>query len=66
MICMVSNDYPRTQALNRFRVLVSVDIFAVYSLVAGVGYVLKYVTKVNNELQSEKVDRELVLSLALM
>jgi hypothetical protein len=36
-----------------------------YSLGAGVGYVL-YVTKVNNALLAEKVDRKLVLSLALM
>lgn len=42
------------------------DMFALYSLGAGVGYVLKYVTKVNNALQSEKIDRKLVLSLALM
>jgi len=42
------------------------DMFALYSLGAGVGYVLKYVTKVNNALLSEKVDRKLVLSLALM
>ncbi|MHA1410204.1 MAG: rolling circle replication-associated protein [Candidatus Odinarchaeia archaeon] len=42
------------------------DIFALYSLGAGVGYVLKYVTKVNNALLTEKVDRKLVLSLALM
>jgi len=42
------------------------DLFALYSLGAGVGYVLKYVTKVNNALLSEKMDRKLVLSLALM
>lgn len=42
------------------------DMFALYSLGAGVGYVLKYVTKVNNALQGEKIDRKLVLSLALM
>ena len=41
-------------------------MFALYSLGAGIGYVLKYVTKVNNVLLSEKVDRKLVLSLALM
>ncbi|MHA1971943.1 MAG: hypothetical protein ACTSW1_03050 [Candidatus Hodarchaeales archaeon] len=37
-----------------------------YSLGAGVGYVLKYVTKVNNALLAEKRNRNLVLSLALM
>ncbi len=42
------------------------DLFALYSLGAGVGYVLKYVTKVNNVLLTEKIDRKLVLSLALM
>lgn len=42
------------------------DIFALYSFGAGIGYVLKYVTKVNNALMSEKIDRKLVLSLALM
>lgn len=42
------------------------DVFALYSLGAGVGYVLKYVTKVNNVLLAEKVDRKLVLSIALM
>jgi len=42
------------------------DVFALYSLGAGVGYVLKYVTKVNNALLSEKRNRNLVLSLALM
>jgi hypothetical protein len=42
------------------------DMFALYSLGAGVGYILKYVTKVNNALLSEKVDRKLVLSLAMM
>lgn len=42
------------------------DMFALYSLGAGVGYVLKYVTKVNNALLSEKMDHKLVLSLALM
>ena len=42
------------------------DMFALYSLGAGVGYVLKYVTKVNNALLSKKIDRKLVLSLALM
>ena len=42
------------------------DMFALYSLGAGIGYVLKYVTKVNNALLSENVDRKLVLSLALM
>lgn len=42
------------------------DMFALYSLGAGIGYVLKYVTKVNNALLSERVDRKLVLSLALM
>lgn len=42
------------------------DFFALYSLGAGVGYVLKYVTKVNNALLAEKMDRKLVLSLALM
>ena len=41
-------------------------MFALYSLGAGIGYVLKYVSKVNNALLSEKVDRKLVLSLALM
>jgi len=41
-------------------------VFALYSLGSGVGYVLKYVTKVNNALLMEKVDRKLVLSLALM
>ena len=41
-------------------------MFALYSLGAGIGYVLKYVTKVNNALLSEKVDRKLMLSLALM
>jgi len=43
-----------------------IDIFALYSLGAGVGYVLKYVTKVNNALLHGRVDRKLVLSLALM
>jgi hypothetical protein len=42
------------------------DLFALYSLGAGVGYVLKYVTKVNNALMSGKMDSKLVLSLALM
>jgi len=42
------------------------DMFALYSIGAGVGYVLKYVTKVNNALLSEKIDRKFVLSLALM
>ncbi|MHA1410141.1 MAG: rolling circle replication-associated protein [Candidatus Odinarchaeia archaeon] len=42
------------------------DVFALYSLGAGVGYVLKYVTKVNNALLVRKVDRKMVLSLALM
>jgi len=42
------------------------DFFALYSLGAGVGYVLKYVTKVNNALLCEKPNRGLVLSLALM
>ena len=42
------------------------DMFALYSLGAGVGYVLKYVTKVNSALLTEKIDRKLVLSLALM
>jgi len=42
------------------------DVFALYSIGAGVGYVLKYVTKVNNALLMEKRDRKLVLSLALM
>ena len=41
-------------------------MFALYSLGAGIGYVLKYVTKVNNALLTEKIDREVVLSLALM
>ena|GEM_PF-5810981 len=36
------------------------DVFALYSLGAGVGYVLKYVTKVNNALLMEKRDRKLV------
>jgi len=42
------------------------DVFALYSLGAGVGYVLKYVSKVNNALLAEKRNRSLVLSLALM
>jgi len=42
------------------------DIFALYSLGAGVGYVMKYVTKVNSALLGKKRDRNLVLSLALM
>ena len=42
------------------------DFFALYSLGAGVGYVLKYVTKMNNTLLIKNVDRKLVLSLALM
>lgn len=42
------------------------DVFALYSLGAGVGYVLKYVTKVNNALLMEKRNCNLVLSLALM
>lgn len=42
------------------------DMFAMYSLGAGVGYVMKYVTKVNNALLAEKRNRNDVLSLALM
>ncbi len=42
------------------------DMFALYSLGAGVGYVMKYVTKVNNALLAEKRNRNDVLSLALM
>ena len=42
------------------------DMWGIYSLGAGVGYVLKYVTKVNNALLAEKIDRKMVLSLALM
>ncbi len=42
------------------------DMFAMYSLGAGVGYVMKYVTKVNNALLAEKKNRKDVLSLALM
>ena len=41
-------------------------MFAMYSLGAGVGYVMKYVTKVNNALLAEKRNRKDVLSLALM
>ncbi|MCW4048932.1 MAG: hypothetical protein NWE89_04265 [Candidatus Bathyarchaeota archaeon] len=36
-----------------------------YSLGAGVGYVMKYVTKVNTALLQENKNRKLVLSLAL-
>lgn len=42
------------------------DMFALYSLGAGIGYVLKYVTKVNGALQAEKRNRNDVLSLAMM
>jgi len=42
------------------------DMWAMYSLGAGVGYVMKYVTKVNNALLAEKRNRKDVLSLALM
>jgi len=42
------------------------DMFAMYSLGAGVGYVMKYVTKVNDALLAEKRDYNDVLSLALM
>jgi len=42
------------------------DMWGIYSLDAGVGYVLKYLTKVNNALLAEKIDRKMVLSLALM
>lgn len=42
------------------------DVFALYSLGAGVGYVKKYVTKIHNVLRDEKPKRGLVLSLALM
>jgi len=42
------------------------DMFAMYSLGAGVGYVMKYVTKVNNALLAKKRNRKDVLSLALM
>jgi len=41
-------------------------MWAMYSLGAGVGYVMKYVTKVNNALLAEKRNRKDVLSLALM
>jgi hypothetical protein len=41
-------------------------VFALYSLGAGVGYVMKYVLKVNNALLTEKKNRKDVLSLALM
>ena len=42
------------------------DMFALYSLGAGVGYVMKYVTKVNNALLAEKRNQKDVLSLALL
>lgn len=42
------------------------DVFALFSLGAGVGYVIKYVTKVNSALLKERRDHKLVLSLALM
>ena len=42
------------------------DMFAMYSLGAGVGYVMKYVTKVNNALLVEKRNQKDVLSLALL
>jgi len=42
------------------------DMFAMYSLGAGVGYLMKYVTKVNNALLAEKRNHKDVLSLALL
>ncbi len=42
------------------------DMFAMYSLGAGVGYVMKYVTKVNDALLVEKRNQKDVLSLALL
>lgn len=41
-------------------------MFALYSLGAGVGYVLKYVTKVNEALLVEKRNPDYVLTLALL
>lgn len=41
-------------------------MWAMYSLDAGVGYVMKYVTKVNNALLAENRNHKDVLSLALL
>ena len=42
------------------------DIFALHSLGAGVGYVIKYLTKVHDALLQEKYDDHSVLTLAMM
>jgi hypothetical protein len=42
------------------------DVFGLCKLGSGVGYVTKYITKVNRSLLKKNRDRGLVLSLALM
>jgi len=56
----------RKRELEKYWAWGFLDMWGIYSLGAGVGYVLKYVTKVNNALLAKKLDRKMVLSLALM